>query len=603
LIALSGILSPASHMSLLAVLLLFFQTSLALRSDVRVDLRPEHLGVRCLASERDTLAWHEPVPDGFGTLSKGARMEFGHAAPPTLLRVVLDAPHPGRWWFVSELRTPRLIGVRLGPQMLGVFGEGVPFAQRPVATADLSVPLDLKGPRDTLYLRVQELKGPCVLKAHFTPDAWLPAEIENRSTGDALIIGYMLGIFLVAGFLWIAVRETAFGWYLAYFAAALSWLAVKRGLAFAWIWPSHPDWNHGMSMALAYLAMGCFALFLVHILELRNAWLGKSLRIGAWLEFVLVPVSYFCLLEPHPQLLRPVGAFEVILPMVMLGAIVQRACARNSLARWLLVAFLPLAMGMVYGTLVEFGLSAGGPSIKSMVLTVGALTENTLTTLILIREVHRRERTRLALEREFHVRVVERADEYFREVASELHDDLGQRSFSIRMQLFASRGSGDDSALIESVSSLHEDLRRLSHRLHPALLREQGLEQALENLCQEFRVGGRMVRFRCLHPLDDLDPAASLHVYRIVQEGLVNAQRHGQADWVDLTVSVEGRDLAMELSDNGRGFDPEVAAPGYGLAGMRSRAQALGGQLEIRSRRDCGTLLKVSVPLGARRMA
>lgn len=588
-------------MSLLAVLLLFFQTSLALRSDVRVDLRPEHLGVRCLAGERDTSAWYEPVPDGFGTLSKGARMEFGHAAPPAILRVVLDVPHPGRWWFVSELRTPRLIGVRLGPQLLGVFGEGVPFAQRPVATADLSVPLDLKGPRDTLYLRVQEPKGPCVLKAHFTPDALLPAEIENRSTGDALILGYMLAIFLVSGFLWLAVREKAFGWYVGYFAAALSWLAVKRGLAFAWIWPSHPDWNHGMSMALAYLAMGCFALFLVHILELRNAWLGKALRIGAWLEFALVPVSYFCLLEPHPHLLRPVGAFEVILPMVMLGAIVQRACARNHLARWLLVAFLPLAMGMVYGTLVEFGLSAGGPSIKSLVLTIGALTENTFTTLILIREVHRRERARLALEREFHARVVERADGYFREVASELHDDLGQRSFSIRMQLFASRGNGDDSALIDSVSSLHEDLRRLSHRLHPAQLREQGLEQALENLCLEFCKGPRKVRFRCLHALDGLDPAASLHLYRIAQEALVNAQRHGKADRVDLTIGVEGAEFVMEVTDNGAGFEPEVTTSGYGLAGMRSRAQSLGGHLEVRSRRGFGTQLKVAVPASDRR--
>jgi signal transduction histidine kinase len=603
LIALSGILSPASPMSLLAVLLLFFQTSLALRSDARVDLRPEHLGVRSLASQRDTSAWSEPVPDGFGALPQRARMEFGHAAPPTILRVVLDVPHPGRWWFVSELRTPRLVGVRVGSQVLGRFGEGVPFAQRPVATTDLSVPLDLKGPRDTLYLRVHEPKGPCVLEAHLTPDAIFPDEVQDRAIGNALVLGYMLAIFLVSAFLWIAVREKAFGWYVAYFAAALSWLAVKRGVAFAWIWPGLPSWNDGASVALAYLAIGCFALFLLHILDLKRHHpdIARWLTLAARLEFALVPVAFFCLLEPNRLALNSVGWFQVILPVTLLAVLLLRVIARDRLAFWLLVAFLPLAMGMVYGTLVEFGLSAGGPSIKSLVLTIGALAENTLTTLILIREVHRRERARLALEREFHTRVVERADEYFREVASELHDDLGQRSFSIRMQLFATRGDDEDLELMDSISSLHEDLRRLSHRLHPSQLREQGLEPALENLCQEFSKAGRSVRFRCLHPLEMLDSAASLHLYRIAQEALVNAQRHGKADRVDLTLEVEGRSCVMEVTDNGGGFEPEEKTVGYGLAGMRSRAQALGGRLEIRSRRGSGTFLKVAIPAYDRR--
>ena len=169
------------------------------------------------------------------------------------------------------------------------------------------------------------------------------------------------------------------------------------------------------------------------------------------------------------------------------------------------------------------------------------------------------------------------------------------------MQLFASRGNGDDSALIDSVSSLHEDLRRLSHRLHPAQLREQGLEQALENLCLEFCKGPRKVRFRCLHALDGLDPAASLHLYRIAQEALVNAQRHGKADRVDLTIGVEGAEFVMEVTDNGAGFEPEVTTSGYGLAGMRSRAQSLGGHLEVRSRRGFGTQLKVAVPASDRR--
>ncbi|MEN9353147.1 MAG: hypothetical protein RL318_472 [Fibrobacterota bacterium] len=541
-------------------------------------------------------------PVRFRALSNGERMEFGLAAPPSLLRVVLEVPFPGRWWFVSELRTPRRLEIRLGSNVLGPFGESRPFKERPVATTDLAIPLDLKGPIDTLFLLVEEPKGPCVLKAHFTPDRLLPGEVEARTFGNGLILGYMLAIFLVSGFLWLAVREKAFGWYVAYFAAALAWLAVKRGSAFAWVWPDHPAWNDGASVALAYLAMGCFALFLVHILELPRHLprLARALTVGACIEFFLLPIAFFCLLNFNRMALTLVGWFQVILPLTMLGALLHRAFSRDRLALWLLIAFLPLALGMIYGVLVEFGFSAAGPASKAFVLAVGALCENTMTTLILIREVHRRERARLALEREFHAKVVEQADGYFREVAQELHDDLGQRTFSMRMQLFAQGAALTDSdrRLAETVDSLHKDLRKLSRRLHPPQLRENGLQDALEDLCRGFDAeSGMQVRLVCTPGLPELPVAANLHLYRIVQESLVNAHRHGGATEVELALIRIPGGVRLAVTDNGNGFDSEVVEGGLGMAGMSSRAQAMGGQFVVRSRVGHGTRLQLDLPL------
>lgn len=590
-------------MPLLAILLLFFQASLALRGDGAVEIQPECLGVRRLAEARDTAVWREAVPTGFQALPAGARMEFGHASPPAFLRVVLEVPHPGRWWFVSELRTPRRIGVRLGAQVLGAYGESLPFAQRPVATTDLAVPLDLKGTSDTLYLLVQELKGPCILKAHLTPDALFPDETQDRALANALVLGYMAAIFLVAGFLWLAVREKAFGWYVGYFAAALAWLAVKRGVAFAWIWPDHPAWNDGASVALAYLAMGSFALFLTHILNLKSQLprLAKLLTFGAWLEFVLTPAAFFCVFEPHRLPLHLVGWIQVGLPVAMLVALGWMALRRNGMALGLLLAFLPLALGMVYGTLVEFGLSAGGPGSKAAVLGIGALLENTLTTLLLIREVHRRERARLELEREFHARVVERADGYFREVARELHDDLGQRTFSLRMQLFARKGGEEhDDGLVAEVDALHQDLRSLSRRLHPPQLRENGLAEALGDLCRGFDAdSGMRVSLELPERLPALPSATSLHLFRIAQEALVNAHRHAGARHVVLSLECTPRSARLVVCDDGQGFETEVAGGGLGLVGMRSRALAMGGTFTVESRRGRGTRLWVDVPLRA----
>lgn len=590
-------------MSLLAFLLLLFQAPLGLRGDLAVEILPGHLGVRSLADGRDTGAWREAVPGRFRDMPEGARMEFGHAAPPTLLRAVLEVPHPGRWWFVSELRTPRRIGVRLGTRVLGTFGESLPFAQRPVATTDLAVPLDLKGPRDTLYLLVQEAKGPCALKAHLTPDALFPDEIQDRATGNALVLGYMAAIFLVAGFLWSAVRERAFGWYVAYFAAALAWLVVKRGFAFAWIWPDHPGWNDGVSVALAYLAMGSFALFLVHILELRRHLprLAKLLTLGAWLEFALAPVAFLCLLEPHRLALTAVGWIQLLLPLAMLAALGRRALRRDGMALGLLLAFLPLALGMVYGTLVEFGFSAIGPGSKAVVLTAGALFENTLTTLLLIREVHRRERARLELEREFHARVVERADGYFGEVARELHDDLGQRTFSLRMQLYARPdGDGPQERLAAEVDALHRDLRSLSRRLHPPQLRENGLAEALGDLCRGFDAdSGMRVRLELPGTPAELPPATSLHLFRIAQEALVNAHRHAGATRVDLVLERSEGAVRLTVNDDGHGFEAQASGGGLGMVGMRSRALAMGGTFAVESGPGRGTRVRVEVPLRA----
>ena len=80
-----------------------------------------------------------------------------------------------------------------------------------------------------------------------------------------------------------------------------------------------------------------------------------------------------------------------------------------------------------------------------------------------------------------------------------------------------------------------------------------------------------------------LDPELETTVYRIVQEALTNIAKHAQAERVRIHVALDFDFVRVEVSDDGRGFDPEARADGFGLVGMRERVALAHGQLEIDS--------------------
>jgi signal transduction histidine kinase len=85
-------------------------------------------------------------------------------------------------------------------------------------------------------------------------------------------------------------------------------------------------------------------------------------------------------------------------------------------------------------------------------------------------------------------------------------------------------------------------------------------------------------------------------VSRVIQEALTNARRHAGAEKISVSLRMDGEDLVVEVSDDGRGFDPETP-PGVGLGSMRERAALSGGELEIQSVPERGTRVRLRVPL------
>ena len=93
-------------------------------------------------------------------------------------------------------------------------------------------------------------------------------------------------------------------------------------------------------------------------------------------------------------------------------------------------------------------------------------------------------------------------------------------------------------------------------------------------------------------------PEIGVELLRVLREVLTNARRHSGARNIDVRLRVERETLVVEVTDDGRGFDPEVAQGGVGLVGMRERIEELGGMIEISSRPGKGTQVTVRVPVG-----
>jgi signal transduction histidine kinase len=160
-----------------------------------------------------------------------------------------------------------------------------------------------------------------------------------------------------------------------------------------------------------------------------------------------------------------------------------------------------------------------------------------------------------------------------------------------------------DSGLEQALASVNELMRRvrdLSLELRPAMLDDLGLLAALRwhferyTAQVEVSVDFKQTGLERRRFAAEIETAA----YRIVQEALTNVARHAGVDKVEVGVWVDQTALCIRVKDLGRGFDPALASNATGgLSGMRERAFALGGRLELESSPGAGTLLRAELPL------
>jgi signal transduction histidine kinase len=216
------------------------------------------------------------------------------------------------------------------------------------------------------------------------------------------------------------------------------------------------------------------------------------------------------------------------------------------------------------------------------------------------------ERTRELVELSTHLQSV--AEREKASLARELHDELGGLLVGARMDIswaeqHLAKNDPDMKLRLQRVQqnlSAGVDLkRRIIEELRPTLLDNVGLFAAIRwQLKETCAVAG----LKCTQSYPDIEPRftseASIALFRIAQEAFTNILKHSGAKSMDITLEMDDDSIVMQISDDGKGIPASqlTAIGSHGLASMRHRVRALGGQLDIRSPAAGGTTLLVRIP-------
>lgn len=205
-------------------------------------------------------------------------------------------------------------------------------------------------------------------------------------------------------------------------------------------------------------------------------------------------------------------------------------------------------------------------------------------------------------------------DDEQRRLARELHDSVGQLLVAIGMNVSlvlkeanklspnVAKCVSDNAELLQQVNN---EIRTISHLLHPPLLDEVGLSSALQWYVEGFAQRSNIkVDLRIAPDIGRLPNDMEIAIFRIIQECLTNIHRHAHANTAAIEVHREQEQLIVQVQDNGKGIPREKqrellhsGRTGVGFGGMRERLRQLGGTLEIQSEGN-GTIVSASLKTG-----
>jgi signal transduction histidine kinase len=214
-------------------------------------------------------------------------------------------------------------------------------------------------------------------------------------------------------------------------------------------------------------------------------------------------------------------------------------------------------------------------------------------------------RREAAMER-FAERIVLAQETERRRLAGEIHDGISQRVVSLSFHLSAAADALDTAPDVAAreiaeaqvlAEAALDETRFAIAGLHPPVLDDLGLAASLESLAASIP----QLEVHAEARPCELPAHVATAVYRIAQEALQNVVKHAEARSARLRLLSDGDTITLEVEDDGKGFDltgheAQNGPAGYGLPGMRERAELLGGTLEVRSYPGQGTLLRLRFP-------
>jgi signal transduction histidine kinase len=330
---------------------------------------------------------------------------------------------------------------------------------------------------------------------------------------------------------------------------------------------------------------------------------------GYPLKFICIPFVVWVAFELRP---REATLAVVAFSIVALASVLHGVGGVSTPNESLLVIQVFLSIASMTGLLVSLTVSERNRNETTLQQAKSQLEERVRErTRELEDRIVRQESAERAL-RDLSWRLLRAQDEERRRIARELHDSTGQSLTALAMLLSEigtkvgsdpelSRQIGESEKITLAVS---DELRTTSYLLHPPLLDEVGLNAGLRWYIEGFKARSKIgVTLNMSESLERLPTDLELMIFRVVQECLTNVHRHSESPSVEISLSNSREKLTLEIRDHGKGMPADklvaVTGPGLtgvGLRGMRERAAAFGGELEISSGPQ-GTTVRATIPV------
>ncbi|MFK7733189.1 MAG: 7TM diverse intracellular signaling domain-containing protein [Pseudomonadales bacterium] len=431
---------------------------------------------------------------------------------------------------------------------------------------------------------------------------------QLTNIGYALFFGFLIGVIAYNAGVLLGTGSLAFLFYIGYHLSALFLIFALTGYAAILLLPEVSRVaDHLVPVAL--LGMQVIGLLFVIYFSQQTKYspsltLPNKLVIG-----LVVTIGLLSILLPYSIGIR-IGIGSSIFVCSYIAHLLNR-CSRagSRQARILIISFV---LSVVPGGLGKAAQALGylpDDGFFKYLLEITLLLETVIIATamagrIRLLEVDRDSAVRYAdgLQQSFSQELIEKEEELRQHIAGELHDSLGQKLSLLYMYLRSFTGEKTTESLAsmdQTLALTHEvidDVRQLSHQLHPSQIDRLGLIPAIQAMIDHYRRSSNIIFF-FFQNLDslNLDRQKQIHIYRIFQEAISNVLSHSGASECYVSVNDVDDVIELKISDNGEGLPKNTNVDGLGFRLMRERARIIDAFLLIDSIREGGVFITLTV--------
>lgn len=562
--------------------------------------RLDYDAVRAMPPERFLGVAGNRLVRGYTTSVIWLRIDYAAAAGEGDRVLELGAPIIDRAEFFSRGRDGRVLRE--------LAGDSVPFAERAMPTrrvAFLLPPGDASN--QPIFIRVS---GVSPINLNFRD--WSAEAFQESQAFRQFFNGGFFGVLVFAlaynFFIFVAIRDRGYGYYVVYLAIVIALHLRLLGYSEEIFWPR----SHTLANLVMPFLIGGVAISAAQFQRVFLATARAHPRIDRFFRAVqisaILAIAALAIVDER-IVFQALLAIALATTLVSAAAIIAAFRAGFRPARYTLVSVVCLLPSYAVTALVAFGVieaSFFAENANRMAVALEAvLFSFGLADRIRILDAERRAAVEQlgATQRRMTETMIERQDEDRRHIASELHDSVGQNLVVLRNRLLPmAMGRAPDGGwpAIDAISrETIEQVRTIASGLHPPELQRLGLAAALAAMLER-AVAGSPVEGKCIGTLDDAAVSAErrIHLYRIAQEAVTNALKHGKARRIEVALRAAGG-IELSVADDGIGVPAAGPRDGFGLAGMRERARSMGATLAVGRRAGGGTVVTVKLPAEA----